>query len=193
MTINFISKYLYPKHKYPLILVFLVFFFFDRFYDLISAYLTIFTYSFLYSNLDGILNTTPMSFSKIFTNFQIIIDNIWIIVGMAFLEEVLFRVPITYIYKFKSDNFKFFLIIFLSFIFATQHVVELNIFELFAALYKIAPFAMIASYLYIYSGGNKGKILFPLFVVFVFHLLNNFVVFLFTETQDLLKLFNLML
>jgi hypothetical protein len=102
-------------------------------------------------------------------------------------EEVMFRLPLAFIiHKIKDNSRKLFVVLLFSSVFAALHIQYFSIYELFMTMPSLFFGGIIYSLIFLVVGGNKGKIVFPLVIVTVLHLVWDLLAFLFFGVPGIL-------
>lgn len=130
-----------------------------------------------------------LSERNFFLEFGVFQFFIYYFVGFFFLalfEEVLFRLPIAlFIRRRIKFVFKLILIFFLAVLFSIGHMSEEK--GILLPLFVQGTGALLLSFLFIVSGGNKGKYIKAILCVTIIHFLNNITSTILPLLKDLTK------
>lgn len=146
-------------------------------FDLILIYL-----SFLANLLffPGVEFLKPVGTLELFlTNLDHILrTSLFLIMLNLLIEELVFRVPISFYIKSGLDlRFKLSLIFLSSIIFGIIHLQYFDTQELFITLPVMIIGGLIYSFVYLLLGGKDGKVLLPLVGVWIIHVLYDLLIF----------------
>lgn len=119
------------------------------------------------------------SLSEIYGNFvKNILPYKLEIFAVILLEELIFRFPIVFfINKNIGQRNKIYLIFGLSVLFSLSHMIYFDLVEVLTVFVPMLVTGLIYSLIFVVSGANNGKILSPIFTVFMIHLIWNLVAF----------------
>lgn len=120
-----------------------------------------------------------LSINEIYTNFKINIFPKLIPISVTLLiEEIVFRGPISFMYKIsRYQSLRIIFIYILISIFAFGHMDNYSIFDFIFSFPNVFVSGYLFSYIYLIAGGKDGNFVKPIVITFILHLIFDLFIF----------------